>query len=108
MTPSIFILPPKVDASFITNDSKEFCRGRKSFGVTQNVTGRRKGSGPDGIRTRDLLNAIQTRSQLRYRPIWLGEIDYNDSAIKEKENAEPSPSAGEPGEQGEKGSRKYE
>jgi hypothetical protein len=24
--------------------------------------------GPDGSRTRDLLNAIQARSQLRYRP----------------------------------------
>src|SRR5438067_13934193 len=26
--------------------------------------------GPEGIRTPDLLNAIQTRSQLRHRPAW--------------------------------------
>ncbi len=26
------------------------------------------GGGPEGIRTPDLLNAIQTRSQLRHRP----------------------------------------
>ena len=28
-------------------------------------------SGPSEIRTHDLLNAIETRSQLRYRPIIL-------------------------------------
>src|SRR5919199_5883328 len=28
--------------------------------------------GPEGIRTPDLLNAIQTRSQLRHRPAWGG------------------------------------
>ena len=28
--------------------------------------------GPDGSRTRDLMNAIHARSQLRYWPTWLG------------------------------------
>jgi hypothetical protein len=33
---------------------------------------RAKGYGPDGSRTRDLMNAIHARSQLRYWPTWLG------------------------------------
>lgn len=54
------------------------------------------GSGPDEIRTRDLLNAIQTRSQLRHRPMCLmREVDYNDSDIHCKTNSAPLPSAGE-------------
>jgi hypothetical protein len=32
------------------------------------VLNRSKSSGGDGIRTHDLLNAIQTRSQLRHAP----------------------------------------
>ena len=35
--------------------------------------------GPDGSRTRDLLNAIQARSQLRYRPI-LGGTNFHSNA----------------------------
>ena len=31
-------------------------------------------SGPGGIRTRDLISAIDARSQLRYRPLVSGEI----------------------------------
>src|SRR6185436_17824393 len=34
---------------------------------------RRSIGGPRGIRTLDLLNAIETRSQLRYGPICFGE-----------------------------------
>ena len=30
--------------------------------------------GDEGDRTLDLLNAIQTRSQLRYAPVWYGVI----------------------------------
>ena len=40
-------------------------------GVSEDAGGYRTGGkvgGPDGSRTRDLLNAIQARSQLRYRP----------------------------------------
>ncbi len=31
--------------------------------------------GPDGIRTRDLLNAIEARSQLRYGPTVFGSVE---------------------------------
>ena len=32
-------------------------------------------SGPSGIRTHDLLNAIETRSQLRHGPMFVDQVD---------------------------------
>ncbi len=42
--------------------------GQKEEGRPNWLPGRPLPSGAGGIRTRDLLNAIQTRSQLRYSP----------------------------------------
>ena len=38
--------------------------------------------GAEGIRTPDLISAIDARSQLRYSPIWLQSILENEAVVK--------------------------
>jgi hypothetical protein len=44
----------------------DFCEQRT---LTFKIVHRSLPSGPEGIRTPDLLSAIEARSQLRYRPV---------------------------------------
>ena len=63
--------------TFFHNQSKS----RKTKSTENRMVSVLFGGGDEGDRTLDLLNAIQTRSQLRYAPIFTGILYYRPQMI---------------------------